>query len=312
MTVACGAVTVSLLVFPNAILWMVAVWIAAFSLAYGRARYAWLPLAACVAILLIKRPDWSMTLVVLAASMVAFALLSALLQSLSDQNRRSLGWIGIVALWTIWLAAVGEAWLTNHCETSRPVVAGRPIVCLGDSLTSGLSSTDAYPGYLQQMVNMPVLNFGRAGLSASNGLKLLPEILDSNPQVVVIELGGHDFLRKEREWATRANLVKLIESCKEAGADVVLMEIPRGFITDPYSGLERKLARVHDLELIPDSTIRQFVLRSPTFPPSGIIGLADLSDDGLHPNELGARLFAMQVRDALVRLYGPSIDSPNR
>jgi hypothetical protein len=107
-------------------------------------------------------------------------------------------------------------------------------------------------------------------------------------------------------------LVRIIEACRNAGADVVLVEIPRGFIVDPFGGLECGLSRTYDLELIPDTAIRQLVLRSPTFPLSRVLGATYLSDDGLHPNEAGARHLAAQVRDALLRMYGLSITQPDR
>ena len=84
---------------------------------------------------------------------------------------------------------------------------------------------------------------------------------------MIVELGGHDFLRGRSRAATRDVLERIITTLRDAGVEVILMEIPRGFLTDPYAGLERELARQYDLELISDSAIRQLVLFSPYAPP---------------------------------------------
>ena len=43
------------------------------------------------------------------------------------------------------------------------------------------------------------------------------------------------------------------------GAGVALTEIPRGFMSDPFWGLEKEIAHEKDLELISDSGIRHTV-----------------------------------------------------
>lgn len=84
---------------------------------------------------------------------------------------------------------------------------------------------------------------------------------------------------------------------------VLLVAVPRGFIRDPFRGIERQLAREFDLPLIPDSLIRKFVLFSNICPPGTWIAPEErLSNDGLHPNENGNRLFAETVAAALKRL----------
>ena len=123
----------------------------------------------------------------------------------------------------------------------------------------------------------------------------------------MIELGGHDFLQGRSRAATKEKLQQMIAACREMGAEVVLVEIPRGFMTDPFAGLERELAAEHDLELVPDSAIRQLVLWSPISPPGMWIPGSHLSDDGIHTNARGSTFVAQYVVDALVRVYGPQV-----
>jgi acyl-CoA thioesterase-1 len=294
-------IAASLLVFPNALLWMIAFWLMVASVAVGRNRAAWLPLTVGVTVLLIKRPDWSTGLIVLAVSMSAVAAILFWTRGSGDVavGRRRLALAAAGMLWVLWIAAKWESYFGTHPAVADRLDPNRPIVCLGDSLTTGLSDDDAYPTYLQQLVSVPVLNFGRAGITARDALKQLPAALATHPQAVVVELGGHDFLRGYAREAARASLVEIIEACRDAGAAVVLVEIPRGFITDSFSGLERELAREYDLELIPDTAIRMLVVRSPAIPVIGEVAVSHLSDDGLHPNVAGANYLAHVVNDAL-------------
>jgi lysophospholipase L1-like esterase len=66
---------------------------------------------------------------------------------------------------------------------------------------------------------MPVVNLGFSGISTSQGLGQLPRVLDHDPQVVVIELGGHDFLKGKSRTATKKNLEKMIEACRETSVN---------------------------------------------------------------------------------------------
>ena len=135
---------------------------------------------------------------------------------------------------------------------------------------------------------------------------MIPEVLALKPQAVVIELGGHDYLRGRSRRETKENLEAMIRAIRETGAEVILCEIPRGFVSDSFWGLERQLAREHDLELVPDGAIRQLVIFSP-FTPLGSWTGRQLSYDGLHPNDAGNEFLADRVSWALRRVYGDKI-----
>ena len=87
---------------------------------------------------------------------------------------------------------------------------------------------------------------------------------------------------------------------------MLLCEVPRGFIFDPFFGLERELAREYDLDLVPDTMIRKLVLFSPYAPPGlWLPKNFRYSDDGLHPNAAGNRMLARQLAR---HLNLPSVD----
>ena len=90
--------------------------------------------------------------------------------------------------------------------------------------------------------------------------------------------------------------MRIIEACRDNDIAVVMVEIPRSFIRDPWRGLERELARQYDLNLVSDTVIRRFILFSPLIPPGMWLSEHQhLSNDGLHPNKLGNKAFAEAV-----------------
>lgn len=307
-----AAVIASLLTFPAGVPCMVAGWLLAASyFVWRRRRRSEIGcLSTPLLVLLIKRVDWPpamwlLLIVVVAALMFHFA-------RREDANADPRRWRTVAAVWLAWLAWAYQYHCAAHADHAAPMLDHRPIVCIGDSLTS-LGRGGGYPEVLATMVSLPVVNLGQPGITSGEALKQLPAMRAARPQAVVIELGGHDFLKdpsllKTRSRAdTKQNLVRLISAAREVGAEVVMIEIPRAFVSDPFAGLERELARQYDLELVSDTTIREFVLFSRHAPPGMWTGGPYLSDDGLHPNARGNDLLARQVAGSLVRLYGPAV-----
>ncbi len=307
------AVVASILTFPVAIPAMIAFWVGWHCIQLVRGRPGWLPLMTCLAVILVKRVPWFPTLAFLLAAM-ALAASAGLLsrRSLSAAAGRKLK-LGLVA--AVWLAWIGFAWDWRRSGEANHSVAAwdqRPVVCIGDSLTS-YPPRRGYPKVLARLVTAPVVNLGQPGVTSAEALARLPELSALGPQAVVIELGGHDYL-KDASWLhtdsraeVKRNLERFITAARKQDAEVILIEIPRGFIADPYAGLERELAREYDLELISDTAIRNLVLWSPACPPGLWTGGPYLSDDGLHPNAHGDEYLAAVVAQSLARLYGPQI-----
>lgn len=305
----------SLLAFPAGVPGMIAVWLGcATGLAvFGRAT--WPALGGCLLIVLVKRIDWPPGLYCLAAAFVLAVTWD--LRWRGEADRRTLQRRQTVLLAILWLAWVGFAWdwrRSYHAGHAIASLDGRPIVCLGDSLTS-YPPRGGYPESLKTLVRVPVVNLGEPGVTSAEALKQLPKLKAARPQAVVIEVGGHDFL-KDSSWlkvdgrrSAKLNLEQLIAAARSLGAEVVIVEVPRGFIVDPFAGLERELARQYDLELIPDTAIRNFVLWSRSCPPGAWTEGPYLSDDGLHPNARGEKYLAEVVLATLARLFGPAIKS---
>jgi acyl-CoA thioesterase I len=221
---------------------------------------------------------------------------------------RRFTWLSTLVLWMAWGGMTVDWYAASHCRHPVLLRPDRPVVCFGDSMTS-LGVFGGYPRNLQGLVSLPVVNLGIGGISAKQTVdEHLLELARLNPQVVVIELGGHDFLRGHTRASTKANLKKIIDAVRQIDAEVVLMEIPRAFMSDPYWGLEREIARQEDVELMPDTAMRTIFLRSTAFPPGTWLGEPYLTDEtGIHANERGNQILAEHVANALERMYGPEI-----
>ncbi|HVE43416.1 MAG TPA: GDSL-type esterase/lipase family protein [Planctomycetota bacterium] len=289
----------SLLVFPAWLPWMILCWFVIAAVRRRRGKAAWPALGLCVGIVLGKRMDWPPALVVLGLLTLAAATLDFLRQRRPAlASAATIAGLCLLPAW-IWMA---WSWVGVGYTSRRPVLDGRPIVCTGDSLTSM-----GYPRVLERRLRVPVVDHAVGGITSGEGLRIFPKTLALQPQLVIIEIGGHDSIKGKSRAEAKANLEAMIRGAREAGAEVLLFEIPRGFITDRFAGLDRELAREHDLELIHDGAIRQLVFFSPIFAPLASGTGRKLSDDGLHPNAAGNEFLADRVEAALGRIYGGSL-----
>jgi lysophospholipase L1-like esterase len=288
---------------------MIAGWLAAFTFCTARNRPGWLPLAAVLAIVLVKRLYLFPTLIALLGAMVAVAMIRAWGMRRGGLNQPG-RWrfAPSLVLWILWLTALWQSHAVAHRGAKLTLDPARPIACLGDSLTSGVAPHGGYPAELAKLLSIPVIDLGEAGITISQGEQRLAESANHRPQAVVIELGGHDFLKGADRATTRKRLQELIDQVRAQGAEPILVEIPRGFMTDPYAGLERELAHHNDFELVADTPIRKLVIWSPFAPPGMWMQSANyLSDDGLHPNAGGNRELARAVSEALAEVFGGEI-----
>ena len=298
-------VALSALIFPSMLPWMIAFWIACHTFLAKWQRPAWGPLAICLVLLFAKLAPRTPAILSLGVALVVILALR-LRYRMNTQNAPP-WWIGASVLWICWVAVLIEWRAIETCNSLLPFRVNGPVVCLGDSLTDGLLPDHGYPAQLQPMLNVPVVNLGFSGISSTQGLAQMDRVLAEDPQVVVIELGGHDFLKGKSRETTKKNLTGMISVCRDAGANVVLMEIPRGFIFDPYASLEREIAYEQDVQLVPDTWLRQVVLLGPAAPPGMWLPDLRLSDDGIHSNRKGSKTIAKHVLAALREMYGNQI-----
>jgi lysophospholipase L1-like esterase len=108
--------------------------------------------------------------------------------------------------------------------------AGSIALALGDSITHGTGAAPeaAYPAQLARLSAWSVINGGVPGDTSAQALARLPALLSEHrPALVIVSLGGNDFLRRLPEADTEANLRRCATLSRDADAQVVLVAVPR-------------------------------------------------------------------------------------
>jgi len=137
-------------------------------------------------------------------------------------RRRFLGVAGTLPV--VILASCGKKSISG-----RKVAAGAAVLALGDSITFGTGATaeSAYPAVLAKLTGWNVTNAGVPGDTSAQALERLPALLQEHvPQLVLVSIGGNDFLRRLPEAETRANVRKICLDAQAGGAQVLLVAIP--------------------------------------------------------------------------------------
>ncbi len=107
---------------------------------------------------------------------------------------------------------------------------GATVLALGDSLTFGSGATpeQAYPRLLAEMTGWLLINAGVPGNSSAQALERLPGLLEKHrPALVLLGIGGNDLLRRQPESGLKENIRHLVQLCRGAEAQVLLIAMPR-------------------------------------------------------------------------------------
>jgi len=197
-------------------------------------------------------------------------------------------WAGAV-LFGAWLS--GPAYSPSSLKSMPP---GGVLVCLGDSLTSGLrlDKSGTYPGFLAEDTGLSVINAGVANDTAADALaRVERDVLAHEPDVVLIMIGGNDYLYETPREVFEERLDELVSRVSAACGRVVLVEVPSGIVSDRFGGTYRRVAARYRLPLVPDSVLRARFL-------SGLLFDSLRPDkyretiDGIHLTEAGQRRLA--------------------
>jgi acyl-CoA thioesterase-1 len=168
---------------------------------------------------------------------------------------------------------------------AAPTPAAAPkILVLGDSISAGygLAANEGWVSLLQNRLKSQgygyrVVNASVTGETTTGGLARLPRALSLHrPVIVVIELGGNDGLRGLPLDTSRANLQKMIDLSREAGAAVLLlgMKIPPNYGPRYASEFERLYA---------DLARRNKLAFEPFFLDKIALAEGMMQEDGIHP-----------------------------
>ena len=177
-----------------------------------------------------------------------------------------------------------------------PLPKGAVVLALGDSVTygTGAGSGEDYPTRLAALTGWHIINAGVPGDVAAGGRQRLPDLLEEHhPQLLIVELGGNDFLHKTPVEDIRAHLDAILSSASTAGIPAVLLGVPRPSLGGALMGLDpdplyAELAKKHQALLIADALPK-------------VLSDNSLKADPIHPNADGYARLAQDMHAALAK-----------
>ena len=178
------------------------------------------------------------------------------------------------------------------------VAPGATVLVLGDSVSYGMGAGkgEDYPTILAAKTNWNVINAGVPGDTTASGLERLPGLLEEySPQLLLVELGGNDFLQHVPSEQTASNLKAILSQSRAKGIPAVLLAVPRpnllgaavGSLSD--DSVFERIAKETDTPIVED------VL-------SDVLSKNALKSDFIHPNAEGYRMVEEGLRESLRKL----------
>ena len=175
---------------------------------------------------------------------------------------------------------------------------------IGDSMTAGygVPAELSYPAQLEQELkkrgfDYRVVNMGVSGDTTASALaRIDSDVLQHNPRIVIVGLGGNDFLQGVPLDATERNLRSAIRAIHVAGAMVVLLGFRFPSLSASYETMYARVAKDERCLLIPD--LLDGILSNPT-----------LKSDEIHPNARGYALMAERIAPPVAKLLEKANDT---
>ena len=162
---------------------------------------------------------------------------------------------------------------------------GTGIIAFGDSLTAGYGAQpgDDYPSKLSSMIGTSIVNAGVSGDTTESALARIDgDVVARGPRIVIVGLGGNDFLQGVPLATTERNLRSIIRAVHAAGAMVVLLGFRFPSLSANYDKMYASVAGDERCLLVPDLL-------------DGIMANPSLKSDEIHPNARGYALMAERI-----------------
>lgn len=175
------------------------------------------------------------------------------------------------------------------------VPPGSTVLALGDSITfgTGAAPETSYPTVLAQLTGWKIVNAGIPGDTSAGALARLPGLLQEHaPQLVIVGIGGNDFLRRFPTAETRANIRAICQQAAAGGAQVLLVGIPEA---NMLAAVGRSLS---------DHAMYEELAKELKIPLHAqgwakVLGNPDLRSDPIHANAQGYAEFAQGLGQTL-------------
>jgi acyl-CoA thioesterase I len=172
------------------------------------------------------------------------------------------------------------------------------VLAFGNSVTYGTGAApgEDWPALLAALTGWQVINAGIPGDTAEAGKGRIKALLDEHrPALVIIEMGGNDFLRRRPANAIKEDLRLIVRLARDAGSQVVLIGVPELSLLAVVAGkpsdstIFRALAEEEKISLVSDVF-------------SDVLARPELCADRIHPNAEGYRRMAAGIHAQLQRI----------
>jgi lysophospholipase L1-like esterase len=166
-----------------------------------------------------------------------------------------------------------------------PLPSDAVILAFGDSLTygTGANEGESYPAQLEQLVGRRVARSGVPGEVTAQALQRLPGALDEHePRLLLLCIGGNDFLRRLGNEQAEANVRAMVKLAKSRGVQVFLIGTPEPGLRISPPGFYERIAR-------------EFALPYEESVIADVLTDASLKSDQVHPNARGYRIIAERI-----------------
>ena len=170
--------------------------------------------------------------------------------------------------------------------------AGTAVIAFGDSLTAGYGAGkgDDYPSQVARLTGIEVVNAGVSGDTTESALARIDDaVLHRQPRIVVLGLGGNDYLRRVPLSVTEQNLRTIVRKIQSAGGMVILLGFRFPSLNADYEAMYERVADEEGCLLVPDLM-------------DGILANSKLKSDEIHPNAAGYAIMAERVAGPLAAL----------
>ncbi len=182
----------------------------------------------------------------------------------------------------VWPKPMSAQGITNYPSKGTDVVA------FGDSLVVGYGagSGQDFVSLLSSAIGQPIINLGQDSDTTAGALARIGQFDAYNPKVVILLVGGNDYLQKMDMAQAFANLGAIIENLQKRGVVVVLVGVRVNYFVGNFDPQYEALVKKYKVAYVPD------VL-------DGILGNPKLMSDTVHPNNAGYQLLAERILPTL-------------
>ena len=189
--------------------------------------------------------------------------------------------------------------LLTACSDSsphyQPLAPNSVVLAFGDSVThgTGAGKGEDFPSLLAKDTGWTVVNAGIPGDTASEARGRIDGLLQQHePDLVIVELGGNDFLRRQPANQVKEHLREIITAVRQSGAAPVLVAVPE------FSVIGASLGSLSDSPIYEElADEERILLIDDIF--SEVLSEEGLRADRIHPNARGYREMADGIAAAL-------------